>query len=268
MYQINTNLKSRLLSLDAKYATALNNTYKSNLLFILYDTINIPDGASALISIKTAVIPNSIYVINSYNNYISLTDNLSNQITLTITEGNYNASTFTDYLNENLTDYTIYFDSITNKFTIVNDLNKNFTLNGTSSCLEVMGFLKSTAYSSVGYSLTSTFVCDFSGTNYLKISSNFMTMNIDSQTGKMSDILINLPLDEVSGGVSYYSNKDNYKTIISDKHIPYINLRFYDEDNNLVNFNNKNVFVQLQFDFIINPPDLPTNDNLVRFLEN
>ena len=86
-------------------------------------------------------------------------------------------------------------------------------------------FVKGTDYSSSGFSLTSSYVCDFSGTNYLKVCSNFMTMNIDSQTGKMSDILISIPLDEVSGGVSFYSNKDNYKSIITDKHIPYINYK-------------------------------------------
>lgn len=267
MYQMNTNIKSRLLSLDAKWGTQLNSTYKSNLLYILYDTINIPDGVSALVSVKSAVIPMSIYIINSYNNFISFTDNTSTTTSITITEGNYNANSFTDYLNNNFTDYDFTFDIITNKFTITNNLSRNFTLNSTTTCLEVLGFLKSTSYTSSSYSLTSSFVCDFSGTNYLKVCSNFMTMNIDSQTGKMSDILLNIPLDEVSGGVSYYSNKDNYKTIISDKHIPYINLRFYDEDNNLVNFNNKNVFVQLQFDFIVNPPDLPNNDTLIQYLQ-
>lgn len=262
---MNTNIKSRLLSLDAKWGTSLNSTFKSNLLFILFDSINIPDGVSCLISVKSAVIPMSIYVINSYNNFISLTDTIT-QSTLLIDQGNFNADTLRQYLNNNLTNYEFIFDTVTNKFIINHKLNRNFTLDSNSTCLELMGFMKGNSYTSSLFSITSPFVCDFSGTNYIKLCSNFMTMNIDSQTGKMSDILLSIPLDEVSGGVSYYSNKDNYKTIISDKHIPYINLRFYDEDNNFCNFNNKNIFIQLQLDFIVNPPDLPSNDTLIEYL--
>lgn len=255
------------MSLDAKYATSLNSTFKSNLLFILYDSINVPDGVSTLVSVRSAVIPMSIYVINSYNNFISLTDTTATTTTLLIPEGNYNANTFTDYLNNFIIPYDFYFDTITNRFTIVNNLNRNFTLNSNSTIHEVMGFVKNTSYSSALFSLTSPFVCDFSGTNYLKVCSNFLTMNIDSQTGRMSNILLTIPLDEVSGGVSYYSKKDNYKTLISDKHIPYINLQFYDEDNNLCNFNNKNVFVQLQFDFVVTPPDITPPERLIEFID-
>lgn len=262
-YTLNTNYKSKLLILDSQYATIYNNgTSKSDLIFVLKDIINVPTNVNVLLSLQNASIPLSFYIIGDYNNYIKITQTNGTTTTKTFTKGNYTASDFVTYWNSLGTSYTLSFSTITNKFTFTNSNSYEFTISSSSTCLDLLGFSGSSLTSS-SYVLTSDTVCNFAGERYLIIETNLYTQNIDSKTGMFSPILMTIPLDISHGGVLTYQNQFGYKSYINEKTISFISIKIYDADKNLVNFNNKDFYMLLQFDFVSAFDDLPPPKTLV-----
>jgi hypothetical protein len=251
-YQLDTSLKSQQVLLNSGNASLYKNgSFNSDVVFILQNTINVQDNVSILCSLVSANVPLSMYIINSNNNFLKI-----GTTSITITNGNYTASTFISYMNNLSNNYTWSFNSTTNKFTI-STVSTNFSISSTSTCLDVIGFAGGETSSS--YSLTSTYVCNFAGTLYLTVETQLTTHNIDSYNKVFSNVLATIPINEASGGITLYENKNNFKTYLSEKLINYLEIKIYDSTKNLINFNGKNWFILLQFDFIssLSVPDKP-----------
>jgi hypothetical protein len=244
---------TRQVYLNSKYASYRNNGDKrSNVIFYFEEAITVPPYVDIECAIESVIMPISFYIINSTNNTLRVLNN-NNLLTLyTIPPGNYQANTLKNTLSTIMTDYTVTYNSLTNKYTFISNNSTNFTFRNDSSSLNILGFSSKSHVSTMGQ-LTSDKVVDLSGNNQLMIEfSNFGTRNLDSRVGTRTPIFLSLPVSVNNGDILTWENTNNYKTFITNKHLQYYQIRILDEDYNEVDFNDKNWAIVLTLRFIEN----------------
>lgn len=198
------------------------------------------------ISCIHAEIPYSFYVVNEYNNLLSLSTG-----NIVIPFGNYNANTFMKYLANVLPlGMTIAFNTTNGKFTI--SYNNTFSINETSTCGILMGFVNGNTYSSNNNKIEMPYLANFMGSKnvYVKIPNlildNFNTLTNDRAT------LLNIPVNVPPFGIIMYENSSNSSTIIKSISIPdTLVIQLTDDQNNLIDFNNSDFSITLQIDFYL-----------------
>lgn len=246
---------TRQVYLNSKYASYQNNGDKrSNVIFYFEEAITVPPYVDIETSVESVVMPLSFYIVNETNNKLLINDNNNSLQTYIVPEGNYQANTLKTALSAIVSGlYTVSYSSTTNKYTFQRSNNTNFTIRSDSTILNILGF-SSKSHTSVGGLLTSDKVVDLSGNNQLLIEfSNFGTRNLDSRVGRRTPIFLNLPVNASNGDILVWENTNNYRIVITNKHLQYYQVRVLDEDYNEVNFNDKNWSIVLTLRFITNP---------------
>lgn len=235
------------------YLTPAGATIKRNGFFNSNLEFNIPNlyqnGKKVLYSTIRclhAEIPYSFYVVNEYNNLLSLsTGNIA------IPFGNYNANSFMKYLATVLpTGMTLDFDTTNGKFTLL--YNQPFSINASSTCGILMGFEKGKVYSSDGNKIIMPYLANFMGSKniYVKIP-NLILDNYNAAT-KDRATLLNIPVNVSPFGIVMYENSSGSASIIKSIQIPdTLILQLSDDENNLIDFNNTEFSVTLQIDFYL-----------------
>lgn len=210
---------------------------------ILYNQISIPH----------CQIPISYYLVNSTNNQLSMSTG-----TYTLTNGNYNATTFATMLTGLLgVNFTMSISSTTGCFTLVNS-STNFTINATNTtCQKFLGMATSTSYTSTSLSLTFPYPCNFLGINRIKIKSTvFKTKNIDTNSNGHCDLLATIGVNNASGGLITYQNSSYLINYLENITVDFVDISITDENDNLIDFNNIPIYITLQIDSIrLKPPD-------------
>ena len=171
---MNTIIDSKQVNLSSNSATTSNFPSNSVLVFTMNNILKKEqDILYNTISLIHAEIPISYYTINSTNSYLSIT--VSGTTTnYNFTYGNYNATTFKTMLLTILgANWNLTLNGITGLYTL--SYTSNFTINATSTCFSIMGFVKNTSYSSTSNSLTFPYQCNFLGIKRLKIRSNILS---------------------------------------------------------------------------------------------
>lgn len=152
------------LSTKSSSGTLLNGDMKSHVVYDLRSYINF-DGDNTVekitVSMPYALLVNSNYIINQYNNRLSIQiggfiDNFD------FPYGNYSASSFMTAFSNLVSGYTISLNTVTNKFTISN-ASYAFTILGTSTIDYIMGFNDNVVSSVVGATNSAILprVCNF-----------------------------------------------------------------------------------------------------------
>ncbi|RZK05657.1 MAG: hypothetical protein EOO46_15770 [Flavobacterium sp.] len=162
-------------------------------------------------------------------------------ISITITTGNYNATSLINWLNSYFaTTYpaismTFTLNSSTGKITMT--ANQSFSVLTTSTCIRVLG-LSGDTLTSTSNALILPNPCDTSGPRTILIklpdfqSNSFNVTNRDVLTFK------SIPIVVPPFGLIYYQNVDNSEMVIKttmDKNS--IEILLTDENNNVLNFN-------------------------------
>ena len=162
--------------------------------------------------------------------------------------------------------YSIILDTATGKYTLT--YTSVFSINSTSTCYKLMGFIENTTYTSVGFSITMPYPCNFLGISRIKIKSNILkTENIDTYSGGRSNLLTTIPVNSASYGLILYQNLVGFKNIIPNITIDFIDIiTITVENDNIINFNGIDNYITLQLDTI----RLQLNDetNLLELLES
>ena len=115
-------MESRLITLNSEDAQKLNGDYNSNLFFNIPSIVDEnPDISHLEVSLDSATIPVSWYLINDLTNTLSYVYN-SSPFTLTLTKGNYNGSTM--------------ITELTNKLSIAYGTGNGYLANQVSMALE------------------------------------------------------------------------------------------------------------------------------------
>lgn len=229
-----------------------NGFFNSNLEFNvpnLYQTNN--NLLYLTIKCLHAEIPYSFYVVNEYNNLLSITDKFNQTFNISVPFGNYNANTFMKYLATVLpTGMTLAFNNNNGKFTF--SYNGNFSINSGSTCYVLMGFEKGKTYTSVDNKIEFPYLANFIGSKniYLKIPNlildNYNTATLDRAT------LSNIPVNVPPFSIIMYENSSGSSTTIKSIQIPdTLYLQLADDQNNLIDFNNTEFSITLQIDFYI-----------------
>ena len=234
--------KNRLITLSSKYGIQQNGTYKSHLLFNFKNLLS--DDQQVLKSeviVLNAQIPVSFYVINDYNNVLTILGSGILTTSITIDTGNYNANTLITELTSQFTSVGVLFSSIIiNKnsgklvFTALTATNYSFS----GSMLDIIGATSGRVSDSNVYKCL--YPLNLLGIEKLSIKSEKLAIqSVSSVDYSFSNTLVTIPVDvSPFSMISYNSQSDVNKSLLNVRTINEIDILIYDEDNNLVNFNN------------------------------
>jgi hypothetical protein len=199
------------------------------------------------VKIQNAIIPLSFYNVNSFNNSITFNDGSLRTASLTL--GSYTAVQLATLIQTAMNAistlvFTITYNSIIQKYTISS--TSNFSLiftNQTSSLPSMLGFNYST------YASAST----YTSTNVASVNKIYSQVNIcsgrlstDNQQVSSSNVYFGNLICVVNNSVYkpgeylYYSNDDNSQNSMfsnESSSLDNIDIRLYDGDNNLIEFN-------------------------------
>jgi len=218
-----------------------NNSYN----FIL-PNLEIADGNYIYLSVQYANIPYSFYNINLTNNilYYTLT---SVNFTIAITPGNYNITQLITFLKSNMSGFTITYNSMTNKITFSHS-TYNFSFLSTSTCNEILGFLKNTSYTSYNLSLVSVNCISLIPIKCINIVSNLLTYNINKSNPNNQSILCCIPITTQPNSIIEYKNNNNFRSNLFINQISNIVIKLTDQNNNAIDLNGLGFFMTIQLD--------------------
>lgn len=218
--------------LNPSAGTQKNGSFYSDVNFYLNGIIkDDPNILYNTISIIHAEIPYSFYIINEYNNKLVLSTG-----TINIPYGNYNANSLIKYINtQTPTNMTLSFDSTTGKMKIT--YNQFFSVLSTSTIQEVLGFDYNKTYTSSGNVIQFPYPLNCLGTKNLFIKSNVLLQNYNSVTQDYVT-LSSIPVSVEPYSIILYNNYANSNFIIKNKVLDNLEIQIYDDNNNLVDFNN------------------------------
>ena len=233
---------NKIITLNSAYGYKQNGTLSSFVLFnfqgLLKEEQNI---LRTYVSVVNAQFPVSFYTINATNNTLTYSYNVPTKTTITITAGNYNATSLISALTSAFTvndiPISITINKLTGKLTFSAPLNYSFYISSTS-ILPVLGF-SNTSTSSSG-SLNASYPLNLLGVKVISIKSAILAISAyTSETLGFSNTLATIPIDVPAFNlVSYYSNNNLNKHILRVKHIDAIDISITDENENLIDFNN------------------------------
>lgn len=231
------------------YTILKNDKMKSDITFELKNFINIPNNVDAYIQLNSFKFMNAFYNINSTNNkfYYSISPNITTILSFTIPNGNYNITTFLDFMNTSLAGaITLAYNSTLFKINFQSS-NSFILRKGVNDCMSVIGFDSTTTAST---NINSTNLINLLGVQvlYLCIDNLNLTSN-SSKNSTVSNVLESVNVDVLIGSSQSYYNTTNTKYKINNSNINYLDIKIYGSDGKLVDFNNTDWYLGISFIF-------------------
>jgi hypothetical protein len=180
--------------------------------------VNLPEAYEILISVNSAEMPCSFFVITALNRYFTFMVG-STTYTIMLDEGNYSAYEMAEDLRDaNIVNrpsdlpftFTTFYDDIDNRFdfkfassTLPSGTQIKLTPTMKNVCFGLSGATLSTTFAQGGV-ITSDLGVDLAGTRVLFIKIlNLTTPAYDSRTGQSGNILGRIPITEEPYGIIY-----------------------------------------------------------------
>ena len=242
-----TYIDSKIITITSQSATQKRNgTYLSNVLYEMGAFLkDEPDIIHRQITLQSAQIPYSFYVINSTNNQFRYRLGIGITYTSTIPVGNYNGNSLITALKQALTansiTLTITLSSINGQITFTH-ASLNFTfLNVANSILPNLGFDDATNYTSSSLTLTAPRPLNLLGIKVLQVRSSVLNMlNYSSVSGGITTLLGTIPVNATPFGMIEYTDKGQNKVSFTNTNLDEIDVEILDgETGNFINFNNQ-----------------------------
>ena len=214
--------------------------------------VNAESQEHIYLSVQSAVIPNTFYNINRYNNTLQFSLD-SNDImqTISLPLGNYTVTSLVQWFNTNMSGFSITYDKTTNKLAFQNNSYLNFRFYATSTIYSVIGFNQGLSYHSNGGYLSAINVCNLNSIQYVNVVTNNIT------TGNLSHAQINnrctlcsIPVYLNPLGVLIYQNPNNFRINTFSNELTHISLSFRDQNENPIDFNGGSWSINLQMDIV------------------
>lgn len=239
--------ETKLLYLSTKSSSGIlqNGDMKSDVLYDLKNYLMYEDDKTVeyiTISVPSCVLVNSNYIINQYNNTLTI-----DATTYTFPLGNYIAKTFVDNFSTIVAGFTLAINQITSRFTITKTAGGSFTIIGSSPISFVMGFSENiTATGSHTFSRVCNFLpnptyqlCVANGSMY-----NGLVLAVDGKVS-YSNILCSIPNDSrLNTQIVYQNNANEFR--LNTLSCDFLNIQIRDNNGNLVDFNGIATFFSLQ----------------------
>lgn len=261
-------IDNHLITLNSKYATQLNGTLLSKVVFgftgLLQDEKNI---INTFITVSNAQIPVSFYTITSINNTITYIDlGVTNFFSIPI--GNYNSTSLISAL---ITGFGSIITSITinklnGKLTFL--FNTNTVLQGISSIKDVLGF-KSNVDCYANVSTTLPYPLNLLGVKKISIKSDNLAITAYSSVNfSTSNTLTTIPVDQPPFNmISYFNQSDLNTNILQARTLNTIDISLVDENNNYIDFNNCDWSMTLTLSVHRNN-DITYNSDLIQMISD
>lgn len=240
--------------LNSKNAQMYGNTF-SDCEFAL-PLIAVPSQHYIYLSVVHAVLPYSFYNVNAYNctlSYYQVISGANVGIAVTIPYGNYNAIQLANYLQTQLPNMTITYNSITNKMTFTNSLyNFYFNINY-STCLELLGVpnTQQNYATSVLQSLTGYHTVNMSTNKCVCITTDLCTNSVNTCQMNNFGVLVSVPLTtSMPNGLIGYMNSTGHRFNTYTDSMTNIRIRLTDEDGDLLDLNGQYFSLTIQIDAV------------------
>lgn len=249
---------NKIISLNSLYGIQQNGTYLSNIIFntglILEENESIIESH---ISVINCQIPVSFYTITSNNNILKASFNNGPYTNYVIPVGNYNSYSLITVLQTilqhniqvtfNVSDGTITFKS--SVYMIY-----GFNFNSPNGAGPILGFLSTSSYTTTFGVITSPFPINLLGVKRLSIKSQYLGVSSFTSQGGDNSLCV-IPCDQPPYNMLSYQNPSSSdKQKLNVKMINRIDILIYDENNNLINFNNCNWTLTLCLENTIKSP--------------
>jgi len=240
------------LSTQTTSSILLNDSYKSKVAYDVRGYLNLDNDDSieyVTLQMPYAVICNSNYIVNEYNNTLEVTLGIATT-KYSLTQGNYTLSTFTALLQTLLTTangWTITANATTNKYTFANSVSTNFTFTSNTTCDYIIGFSQ-TATTTTG-SLTMPRTYNFLPIPRFIIRCNILSDGIILGTNSSvagSDILASVPNVARNNGLVVYENNAS-EFLVKNLTLGLITISITDDNGRLINFNGVSSYFVLKF---------------------
>ena len=260
--------RNKLITLDSKFGIQQNGTYKSNLLFNFRNLLSDEQHyIKSEVVVLNAQIPISFYVINEYNNVLTISGSGILTTSITVDPGNYDANTLitelkSKFLAAGITFSTIKINRNTGRLIFTAFIFTNYQFSG--SMIGILG--TTTDVISVSTVYKCIYPLNLLGIQKLSIRSDaFAVQSVSSVDFSFSNILITIPVDMAPFSmISYSSQLELNKNLLNVRLINEIDIKIYDENNNLVNFNNLdwNITLVITSEIKYDQPDISLNNIL------
>lgn len=255
----------RIISLSSNHGTKLNGTSNSSVSFYFQNMLRRePDVVYAEVGVISAEIPVSFYTINNSNNTISFayrnvgTGLYSIDYSITLTNGNYTATTFITELSSKMLSAISGFTTAFLILSISRSTGKLlWDLNATGGGQIVDGIrinrVGSTFYKLLGGDMSAPYFEFFNtangtltpfplnllGVNKINIQSdNLTTYNYNSGQQGFSNILASVEVDASPYGIILYKNSSLTYNILSIPEVEDFKIELKDVDGIYLDFNN------------------------------
>lgn len=240
------------LSTQTTGSIPLNGSMKSKVAYDVRGYLDFENDDSieyVTVQMPYAVLSNSNYMLNQYNNKLAMTINGSNYL-YTLTLGNYTAQTFKTMVLALLpSGFTMDYSLITNKYTFT--YTSNFSLNSGSTCDYIIGFSGTESASLAGaiYSLTCSRSYNFLPIPRFIIHCNILNDGIILGTNSAlagSDIIASVPNNSKSNGQIVYENIAS-EFIVKTYNFGQLVITITDDNNREIDFLGISSYFQLKF---------------------
>lgn len=234
---------NKLVTVNSKNGIQENGTMKSKLLFnyksLLSDDENI---LKSFVTVLNCQIPCSFYVINATNNKLVISGPTIGTNTILINYGNYNANTLITELVSKITasglTMTISINKTNGILTFSSNGFTNYYFTSDSTIFDVLGTTSSLVSTSTNY--VCLYPLNLLGIKKLLIKSERLSVHsVSSVDYSSSNILVTIPVDvSPFSMISYNSQSETNKNLLTLRSINQIDINIYDENNNYIDFNN------------------------------
>jgi len=256
-------MTSKCISLYINSADSekVNGDYGSHIIYRIQGSMSMLNFYSASVRLDNVSIPLSFYQCDDRHNSFTFQYLNSNEIIVKIPEGNYDYQSLMVIMNGMLNKYNLLvsyneislkyiFTSTQNEFTIKQDTINN-----------ILGI--NSEITSNNKIIESQFMVNFSGTQCISIMTNLNVENYDTTGGKSNVLDRIVSTDYMYNQILYYNNNDtNNKYLISNTSIDYLEIKLYDDNNELLDLNGRNFNMKLSFYLTQKPIALPNNGYL------
>lgn len=236
------------INLNSKFARRYIGNSRSNCIFEL-PNLTIPNQHHIHVSVINAIIPFSFYNINSDVNTLTYTIDGTSTYTINVPQGNYNSNQLAMFLKQQMANFNVAYDAITNKYTFTYSGSLDFSLDNSSSILQVMGFTQGVHHSS-SYTLTSNKCANVQRIQCIHVQSNFLTGNINSSDIYKQNTLCTIPVNTPPNSNIVYYNDNKFSTNLYSNILNDIEIKLVDQDNGLLDLNGLDWSLTLQLDIV------------------
>jgi len=238
-------MPSQAIYLDSN--DALVSISDAEKIFYLNSPVIADAGIRMLIGLTNLTIPNTIYNFTSNNNSITFTQGTTE--TVSVTAGNYSASTLTDSLNTAITaaglSITVSFDEENALFTFT---GASFTIDSATMSRQLG--LRNQLPTASGTTYTATQVCDFAGATNLYVRIRNVSMNNLDSRGKTSNIIASIVNNVNYGDYIFYTPPEVLYFQINEQQLSHIDIEITDQEGNVIDLNGATFNMTLSVHFV------------------